>query len=76
MENKLTEISEKLDVIIKLLAVQTIGDKKGRDAIKLLSNFGFRPKDIAELTGTTSNTVNVALSNMRKNKLKKNAKKQ
>jgi hypothetical protein len=69
MEEKyFEEISEKLDTIIKLLAVQIVGNKKGREAISLLAEFGFQPKDIAALIGTTPNTVRVALSEMKKRK--------
>jgi DNA-binding CsgD family transcriptional regulator len=60
------EISEKLDAIIRLLAMQSLGDKKGREAISLLANLGFQPKDIATMIGTTPNTVSVALSEMKK----------
>lgn len=74
-EKQFKELSAKLDKIIKLLAVQSIGDAKGRDAIRKLSVAGFPPKDIAELIGTTSNTVSVALASMKIKRGKKNAKK-
>jgi DNA-binding CsgD family transcriptional regulator len=60
------ELSEKLDTIIKLLAMQSLGDKTGREAISLLANIGFQPRDIATMIGTTPNTVSVALSEMKK----------
>ncbi|HTB21371.1 MAG TPA: hypothetical protein VK914_01550 [bacterium] len=68
-------VSKKLDIIIRLLARQHIGDKSGRDAIKTLSALGFQPKEIADLIGTTSNTVSVALNSLKKNKNKKKVKK-
>lgn len=74
-EKQFKQLSEKLDKIIKLLAVLSVGDAKGREAIKKLSAAGFQPKDIAELIGTTPNTVRVALTSMKSKKLKKNAKK-
>jgi len=73
-EKHYKEICQKLDTIIKLLAVQSLGQKKGKEAISTLDGFGFQPKDIANLIGTTPNTVRVVLSGMRKNKVKKNAK--
>ena len=67
-------VTEKLDRIIKLLAVQSIGEKTGREAIKSLSSVGLQPKEIADLLGTTPNTVSVAINAMKKGG-KKNAKK-
>jgi len=61
-----TELSEKLDRMMKLLAVQAMGDKTITESIRRLSSLGFQPKEIAELTGTTPNTVRVFLSVMRK----------
>ena len=66
-------ILAKLD---SLLRIQTLSATKGMkqgEQIALLDRAGFQPKDIAELLGTTSNTVNVALSNMRRTKSKKAA---
>jgi len=74
-EKHFKEITQRLDKIIKILAVQYVAEKTGKDAIKSLSTLGFQPKDIADLLGTTPNTVRVALSGMRKKKVKKNAKK-
>ena len=67
MEKKdFKELSKKFDIIIRLLAVQSIENKKGKEAIYLLSRVGFQPKKIAQLIGTTPNTVRVALSEMKK----------
>ena len=64
-------ILSKLDTLLRVQTlVATRGMKQG-EQIALLSRAGFQPKDIAELIGTTSNTVNVALSNMRRGKTKK-----
>lgn len=66
-ENKqLKEISDKLDRLIKLLAVNiTLG--KGQEVqIKLLNNAGFKPKEIADIISTTANTVRVVLTKIRK----------
>lgn len=60
------ELFEKLDRIVMLLAMQNIGNKKGKEAISFLSNLGFQPKDIAVMLGTTPNAVSVALSEMKK----------
>jgi DNA-directed RNA polymerase specialized sigma24 family protein len=61
------EISDKMDKIIRLLALSVVKDMKTqKDKILYLTSFGFGPSDIATLIGTTSNTVNVALSKTRK----------
>lgn len=73
-EEQFEEVNKKLDKIIRLLALQSIAGKKGVEAIRGLSAAGFQPKDIAEILGTTPNTVRVSLSTMKKKKVKRNAK--
>ncbi len=69
----LAEVAEKLDTLIRLTAIGLFGDKTQREKIELLSSAGLQPKDIADLLGTTANTVNVALSGIRKKQRKKKA---
>lgn len=60
-------LSEKLDMLIKLqahLAVASLSSQK--EKILFLGKVGLGPKAIAEILGTTPNTVNVALSTARK----------
>jgi hypothetical protein len=60
------EISEKLDILIRLQAASlTAGIESTKDKIIALSKAGLRPTLIAEITGTTPNHVNVALSHER-----------
>jgi len=71
-------MNDKLDTIIKLLAVQIISGKEYREQVTLLDSIGLQPKVIAELTGKTANNVKVTLHLIRKSKKrggKKNAKK-
>jgi hypothetical protein len=61
------DISEKLDILIKLQAAALTAEiKSTKDKIIFLSNAGLRPTLIAEIIGTTANHVNVALSAARK----------
>lgn len=60
------EILRELQRITKLLVLTATKDQSQRDRIAVLSNIGFRPKEVAELLGTTSNTVSVTLSEIRK----------
>jgi DNA-binding CsgD family transcriptional regulator len=66
-EKQFEEITNKIDLIVRLLALNIVKDQKiQKDKIIALSSFGFAPFEIAKLLGTTRNTVNVALSEMRK----------
>lgn len=67
----LAEVADKLDTLIRLTAMGLFGEKTQREKIEMLSSAGLQPKDIADLLGTTPNTVNVALSGIRKKKRKK-----
>ena len=69
----LAEVADKLDTLIRLTAIGLFGDKTQREKIELLSSAGLQPKEIADLLGTTANSVNVALSGIRKKKRKKKA---
>ena len=66
MADKKDEVVSKLDTIMKLLAASITDGKKQRDQIRLLYKAGIPPVQIADMLGTTSNTVNVAISNLRK----------
>jgi DNA-binding CsgD family transcriptional regulator len=66
-DEQLSEIASKLDTLIRLSAMGLVKDiKKQRQQIALLSDSGFGPKQIAEILGTSSNTVNVTLNSIRK----------
>jgi hypothetical protein len=69
MENKETIIL--LEEIIKLLSVQVKRGVPQTTLIKELDEVGFQPKRIAELLGTTANTVRVAIHHNKKSSNKK-----
>jgi hypothetical protein len=56
----------KLDQALKLLAMLAVKGLSQTDQIATLNRIGFSPKAIAEVLGTTSNTVRVALVAIRK----------
>jgi len=61
------EVSEKLDILIKLQAIAlTASMPSAKDKILFLAQAGIRPTLIAEILGTSTNHVNVALSRGRK----------
>ncbi len=69
---QLLEISRKLDTLIRLSAFGLVRDiKTQKQQIAFLSDVGFQPKEIADVIGTTSNTVSVALHAIRKDRAAK-----
>lgn len=63
---------EPLEEIVRLLAIQLRRSTESQaQAIEDLSRAGFGPTRIADLLGTTPNTVNVAISNAKKRKRQK-----
>jgi hypothetical protein len=60
------DLGEKLDILIKLQAHALVASmESAKDKILFLSKTGLRPALIADIVGTTSNHVNVTLSNAR-----------
>ena len=64
------EVANKLDVLIRLVAMGLYGEKTQKQKIDILDMAGLQPKEIAEMLGTTSNTVSVALAGLRKERKK------
>ncbi len=71
MSEDFRAVSEKLDTLIRLVAAGLVLNKPQQEQIEVLSKAGFAPKDIAELLGTTANTVRVTLTEIRKGKKKR-----
>jgi DNA-binding CsgD family transcriptional regulator len=63
----LTEISGKLDKILKLLAIDTVkGLSTEQEKIELLDSLGFRPVEIARFLNKSPENVSVQLNIIRK----------
>lgn len=73
-ENRL--MINKLDILIKLTAVNIVQNKDFKEQVRLLSSIGLQPKEIADILGKTSNNVRVTLSTLRKEKKKRKTKTQ
>lgn len=72
---KLDTLAKKIDILTKVTAISVqkeklLEKKKQKEQIKMLDKLGFSPSLIALVLGTTPNTVNVALSKLRKKKKK------
>lgn len=68
--NTADELASKLDVLIRLTAIGLCADRSQREKIGILDSAGLPPKQIAEILGTTPNTVSVALAGLRKERKK------
>lgn len=65
------KLFEKLDRITKLLAALAIKDKGLKDQVKLLSEAGLQPSEIAEMTGKSANLIRVTKFELKKKNGKK-----
>jgi DNA-directed RNA polymerase specialized sigma24 family protein len=62
-DERLKDIEAKLEVVIKLLALNIVSDESPlRENALRLQRAGLAPRDIAALCDTTPNTVSVLLS--------------
>lgn len=62
------EMIERLDRMLRLLAITAVKGMPQTAQIATLSRAGFPPKEIAEILGTTPNTVRVTLVSIRRSK--------
>lgn len=63
---QLDDVLSELRRIVRLMTLSITKELSQRERIALLSTAGFQPKEIAELIGTTPNTVSVTLAQIRK----------
>ena len=64
----MSELIERVDRLIRVAALSLVENRKQKDQIRVLTLAGFKPTEIAELLGTTPNTVSVAISVLRREK--------
>jgi DNA-binding CsgD family transcriptional regulator len=70
IKDLIISLNTRLDIIIKLMVLLKAQDKNQSEQIWLLSAGGLQPKEIANILGTTPNTVRVILSGLRRQKAK------
>ncbi|MGA2173333.1 MAG: hypothetical protein ABSG82_10055 [Sedimentisphaerales bacterium] len=68
------EVISRIDKLIRLVATGLVIGKSQTEQVGLLSRAGLQPKEIADIVGTTPNTVRVTLSTARKQNKKKGKK--
>jgi DNA-directed RNA polymerase specialized sigma24 family protein len=64
-ERQFKQLSDKIDMIIRLLALNAIEGKQLKEQVSILSSFEFQPKQIAEMLGRNPTTVRVILHRLR-----------
>lgn len=68
-DDRIANLEAKLDIILRLLALQAIKDAQTvKEKAVLLNKAGITSREIAGLCDTTPNTISVALSNAKKGK--------
>jgi len=69
-DKQFNNLMQKLDILIKLTAFNSLKDKNKTEQIIILADLGFERQDIANIVGTTPLTVSVTLSQMKQKKKK------
>lgn len=64
--DQLKALTDRLDAVIRFLALTLPKDFNQTKKIQILSSVGLMPTEIAAILGTSSNTVRVTLSELRK----------
>jgi len=70
-EKLLLELSEKLDLLIKVISIQVGADKSTTERARLLKMSGLDNRTIAEVLNTSPGTVRVLTANLRTRRTKK-----
>lgn len=65
-DKQFRELTKKLDVVGRLLALNVVGEKKFIEQVRILSSAGLKPGEIADLLGKTPHKVSVQLDRLRK----------
>jgi hypothetical protein len=73
-EERIDELNRKLDLIVRLLAYQLVAGKTLSNGAPVLKRLGLSASEIAAVFDTTSNTVNVRLTESKKAKKDKERK--
>ena len=67
-EQILRELNDNVKTLVRLNAIAMVSGRPQREQIHLLAQGGFSPKQIADLIGTSANTVSVELSRKKREK--------
>jgi len=67
-EKLLEELNKKMDTLIRLTAINVLGDKKKTEAVGILTELGFTKGEIASLLRTTPGSVDSMRHSLRRKK--------
>jgi len=69
----LSDISQKLDIVIGLLVARSMSGDDETSVFERLQRMNLSPKVIARVTGVSENAANIRLSRLRRKKASANA---
>ena len=67
-DQQIAEVNRKLDILLKLLAYQTVGQMTLSQGAPLLSRLGFTRSEIAAIYDTNAKVISVRLAEAKKKK--------
>ena len=62
----LSNVERKLDLVLKLLAIDKLYGKSLIEQVEILTRFGIEAPEIASILGTSADNVRASKSNLRK----------
>jgi transcriptional regulator len=65
-DQQISEVNRKLDILLKLLAYQTVGKMTLIEGAPLLRRLGFTQSEIAAIYGTNAKVISVRLAEAKK----------
>jgi hypothetical protein len=65
-DEQFNKLDRKIDLIMKLLAIDKLYGKKLIDQVEILTRFGMRPSEIGSILGTTTENIGSQQSKLRK----------
>lgn len=70
-DKQFRELSKKMDILIKITAIDALKERTLTDQVEILSAIGLQPKEIAAILGTDPGTVSVLKTRVKKRKGKR-----
>lgn len=65
-DKQFEKLIERIDILIKMTALNTLRDKTPKEKVRTLSGLGLKPLDIARVIDKSRNYVDVTLHRIRK----------
>jgi len=65
-DDQFEKLIGKMDILIKLTALNSLGDKKLKEKVQILYGLGLQPKEIARVLEKSRNNIYVTLHNIKK----------